>query len=129
MTVSDVNYSRLPQLRAATSLLLAIAQEGSDRLTVSQAAFFLFAAKAQAVGKPATRSQLLQASGSDFRPSTRNSYRQLLEPSRVYPNALGWLLTEENPNDAREKILTLSEDGEKVIEGALNAQANSIFES
>jgi len=121
--------SKLPQLRAATSLLLAIAQEGSDRLTVSQAAFFLFAAKAEAVGKPATRSQLLQASGADFRPSTRNSYRQLLQPSRVYPNALGWLVTEENPHDAREKILRLSGVGAKVIEDALNAQANSIFES
>ena len=124
-----MNSSRLPELRAATSLLLAIAERGSDRLTLSQAAFFLFAAKAEVLGKPATRTQLLQASGADFRPSIRNSYRQLLPPSRVYPNGLGWIEPHENPRDAREKLLKLSDAGRRVIEDALNAQANGIFES
>ena len=126
MSLHPLSVTRLPELRAATSLLLAIAERGSDRLTLSQAAFFLFAAKSDVAGRPATRSQLLTASGAEFRPSIRNSYRQLLSASRVYPKALGWLQTKQNPKDLREQILCLTETGLQVIEGALSAQALAI---
>jgi hypothetical protein len=58
---------------------------------------------------------------NEARGSIRNSYRQLMEPSRVFPNALGWLEAEENPMDAREKVLKLTDKGKRVIEGVLLA--------
>ncbi len=112
-------WKRVGELASSSAFLLYLSEAGSDRLTVSQAAFFMQAAAAEASGRPATRSRLLTAAGSDFRPSTRNSYRQLLEPSRVYPNALSWLTTEENPLDSREQFLRLTQEGKDVIAGAL----------
>lgn len=114
-------WQRVGELAGSSAFLMYLAEAGSDRLTVSQAAFFMLAAAADAKGDPATRSRLLTASGADFRPSIRNSYRQLLAPSRVYPNALGWLQTEDNPLDNREQFLRLSPEGKAVIEGALLA--------
>ncbi len=56
-----------------------------------------------------------------FGGSVRNTYRQLLEPSRVFPKALGWLTTEENPDDSREQFLRLTDKGKRIIDGALLA--------
>lgn len=114
-------WKRVGELASSSAFLMYLAEAGSDRLTVSQAAFFMLAAAADVKGSPATRTGLLTASGSEFRPSIRNSYRQLLEPSRVYPNALGWLTTEDNPLDSREQFLRLTDEGKSVIEGALLA--------
>lgn len=116
-------WKRVGELAGSSAFLMYLAEAGSDRLTVSQAAFFMLAAAADVRGRPATRTGLLTASGAEFRPSIRNSYRQLLEPSRVYPNALGWLTTEDNPMDSREQFLKLTDEGKAVIEGALLALA------
>lgn len=114
-------WKRVPELAGSSAFLLYLADRGSDRLSLTQAAFFLLAATADAMGKPATRSALIQTYHDTFRGSIRNSYRQLLEPSRVYPTALGWLSTEENPNDIREQFLRLTPEGRAVIEGAVMA--------
>ena len=114
-------WKRVGELAGSSAFLLYLSDLGSDRLTLTQAAFFLLAATADAAGKPATRSVLLQAYADSFRGSIRNSYRQLLEPSRQYPTALGWLSTEANPNDDREQFLRLTDEGVSVIEGALVA--------
>lgn len=114
-------WKRVGELAGSSAFLLYLADVGSDRLTLTQAAFFLLAATADAAGHPATRSALLQAHHETFRGSIRNSYRQLLEPSRQYPNALGWLSTEANPDDDREQFLRLTDEGRSVIEAALMA--------
>jgi hypothetical protein len=101
-------------------MLLHLSEEGSDRLSLTQAAFFLLAATADAAGKPVTRTELMEQM-KNGRGSIRNSYRQLLEPSRVFPGGLGWLTTEENPMDAREKVLRLTDCGKKIVEGILIA--------
>ena len=120
-TTKNSLFKHASQLATSSAFLIYLAEAGSDRLTVSQAAFFALAAAADASGRPATRSRLLSASGADFRPSLKNSYRQLLPPSRVYPSALGWLEPEENPDDSREQFLRLSEVGRNVVQGALLA--------
>ncbi len=120
-SIDEPLWKRVGELAGSSAFLMYLAEAGSDRLTVSQAAFFMLAAAADAKGTPATRSRLLTASGVEFRPSIRNSYRQLLPPSRVYPNALGWLVAEENPQDSREQFLRLSDEGRAVIQGALLA--------
>lgn len=111
-------FEQLARLRSAPQFLMSLANDGSDRLTLSQAAFFMLAATADANGQHQTRTELLSNAG--FRPSLRNSYRQLLETSRVYPNALGWLKTSPNPNDEREQFLVLTKEGRAVIDRALS---------
>lgn len=114
-------WKRVGELAGSSAFLLYLADVASDRLSLTQAAFFMLAATADAAGKPATRSTLIATYSDTFRGSIRNSYRQLLEPTRVYPKGLGWLTTERNPNDDREQMLVLTEEGRKVILGALMA--------
>lgn len=114
-------WKRVSALGAYSASLLYLSEVASDRLSMTQAAFFMLAATADAAGKPVTRSMLMQAYPDQFRGSVRNSYRQLLEPSRLYPKALSWLTTEENPDDTREQFLKLTAEGRAVVEGALVA--------
>lgn len=114
-------WKHVGELGGFSAALLYLADVGSDRLSVTQTAFFLLAATADAAGKPATRAQLIATYPDFFRGSARNSYRQLLPPSRVYPNGLGWLVPEENPDDLRENVLRLSDEGRSVIMGVLLA--------
>jgi hypothetical protein len=119
--ISPPLWKRVAELAGSSAFLLYLADVGSDRLTLTQAAFFMLAATADAAGKPATRSAIMQTYPDSFRGSIRNSYRQLMEPSRLYPKALGWLTTEANPNDDREQFLRLSDEGKSVVAGALLA--------
>ena len=107
-------------LRELSKFLSTMAAVASDRLSLTQAAFFMEAATADAAGKPTTRTEIIAANSLWIGRSIKNSYRQLLEPSRVYPNSLGWLRSEENPLDAREKVLRLTEKGKEVVERALS---------
>jgi hypothetical protein len=109
-------------LAGAAALLLYLSGAGSARLTTSQAAFFLLAAAAHLRGHPATLARLGEAvSEPGFRPSVKNTYRQLLEPSHAFPNGLSWLKSETSPTNLREKVLTLTPTGRNVIQGALLA--------
>jgi hypothetical protein len=121
-------WKRVSELGAYSASLLFLSEVASDRLSMTQAAFFMLAATADAAGKPVTRSMLMQAYPEQFRGSVRNSYRQLLEPSRLYPKALGWLTTEENPDDTREQFLKLTDEGRAVIEGALHGMSPGFLE-
>jgi len=114
-------YKRVSELSGSSAFLLYLADVGSDRLSLTQASFFMLAATADAAGRPATRTALMDANPMAFRGSIRNSYRQLLKPTRRYPKGLGWLETEENPNDAREQFLRLTDEGKSVVLGALLA--------
>lgn len=112
-------WKRVAELGASSAFLLYLADVASDRLSLRQAAFFMLAATADASGKPATRTELLTAYDEVFQGSVRNTYRQLMEPSRVFPKALGWLTSEENPDDSREHYLKLTELGRTVVTAAL----------
>lgn len=114
-------WNRVGELNAAATCLLYLAGAASDRFTITQGAFFMLAARADAAGKPATRSSLIAAYQEQFRGSIRNSYRQLLEPCRRYPDALGWLTTTANPIDDRERLLRLTKRGAVVAARALLA--------
>lgn len=109
-------------MRGPSALMLSLAERASDRLSLTQMAFFFLAAHADVKGSPVTRSMLLKEHDEVFKGSVRNSYRQLLEPARRYPKGLGWLTTEENPEDSREQFLRLTSKGRAVLEEALAAQ-------
>lgn len=114
-------WKHVSELACSSAFLLYLAEAASDRLSLTQAAFFMLAAKADASGKPATRAALIQTHHDAFRGSIRNSYRQLLRPSRLYPKALGWLEYEVNQQDAREKFLRLTRTGRIIVKGAIQA--------
>jgi hypothetical protein len=120
-STSQKLWKRVSELAASSAFLLYLADVASDRLSLTQASFFMLAATADAAGRPATRTELIVTYHDTFKGSIRNSYRQLLEPSRVYPSALGWLTTEENPMDSRQQFLRLTQEGKDVLEGALLA--------
>ena len=126
IAVSRQLWNRVADLKVAADYLIYLAGAASDRLTLTQGAFFVIAAAADAAGKPATRSGLIMAYEKQFRGSIRNSYRQLLEPSRSYPKALGWLAIERNPNDDREQLLRLTKKGKSVVEHVLIALEPSL---
>lgn len=102
------------------SLALAhLADAGYDRLSISQAAFFMLAAAADARGAPLTMTQLLAGFGDQLAKAVNNSYRALLEPNRRYPKAAGWLRREPNVDDERESFLVLTDSGARIIEAIL----------
>ncbi len=126
MTEPDIEatselWKQVAFLNAAATCLIYLAGAASDRLTLTQGAFFMLAATADAAGKPATRSSLIAAYEEQFRGSIRNSYRQLLESSRRYPKALDWLTATPNPMDDREMFLRLTKRGKLVAARALLA--------
>ena len=53
-------WKRVGELAGSSAFLLYLADVGSDRLTLTQVAFFMLAATADAAGKPATRSEIIQ---------------------------------------------------------------------
>lgn len=119
--MTDRLFGQVRELDAISALLLHLANVGSDRLSLTQAAFFMLAAKADAAGKPASRIDIINANEEAFRGSIRNSYRQLMPPSRLYPKALGWLEAEVDPMDSRQHFLRLTDKGRAVAEMALAA--------
>lgn len=104
-----------------SALLLYLCEASRGRLTIPQAAFFMLAAAWDALGRPATRAQLLDEEGGRLNKSVKNTYRHLLAPSRRHRDALGWLEAVPNEEDLREHYLMLTAAGRAVIEGAVLA--------
>lgn len=122
-TTRDSLKTHVGELAGYSALFLYLADAASDRLSISQAAFFMMAAAANARGAPLTAAQLQEAAGENISKNVKNSYRRLLTPSNANPGGLGWLDREGNPDDEREKFLVLTPKGEEVIKAALLAAA------
>lgn len=123
MKTSGSLYKSVSALAAASALQLFLAEVGSKRLSVSQAAFFLLAAAADAKGTPMTTSQILEAAGEQLSDHIRTSYKVLLTQSRRQEPGLGWLDRVENPDDNREKLLVLTPAGRKIAQAAVLAMS------
>lgn len=104
-----------------SAAMIVLAEMAPERMTLSQGIFFVLTATADLAGKDPTFSDIKEAVGETVNRSLHTTYRILLEPSRVYPNALGWLRQEENPMDARQKFLRLTPKGRAVMVGVLRA--------
>jgi hypothetical protein len=72
-------------------------------------------------GRKPTYSDIKEAVGDQINRSLHTTYRILLEPSRVYPNGLGWLKQVPNPMDNRVKFLVMTPKGRKVMEEIMAA--------
>ena len=115
------SFGRAQESAAFSIAMLGLAAQSPERLNLNQLAFFAMAASADLAGRPATLGELLEAAGSRLGLGVRTSYRILTKPSRRYPDALGWLVQEQNPDDERSSFLRLSDKGRAVFFGALDA--------
>jgi hypothetical protein len=106
--------------------MIVLAEMAPERMTLSQGIFFMLTATADLAGKDPTFSDIKEAVGDTVNRSLHTTYRILMEPSRVYPNALGWLKAEPNPMDAREKFLRLTPKGRAVMVGVLRALGHDV---
>lgn len=111
---------RAKELGGASSFLMYLAEAATDRLSINQLAFFMLAASADSVGRPLTRTQILEVAGDKIGPSVKNTYKRLMEPTATKPDGLGWLRYEVNEWDEREKIIRLTDKGRLVAESALD---------
>lgn len=101
--------------------MIVLAEMAPDRMSLSQGIFFILTATADLAGKDPTFSDIKEAVGETVNRSLHTTYRVLLEPSRIYPQSLGWLRQEPNPMDARQKFLRLTPKGRAVMSGVLKA--------
>ena len=101
--------------------MLVLAEMAPERMTLSQAIFFITAGAADIAGKRPTYSDVRAALGDDINRTLHTTYRIVLEPSRVYPKGLGWMTREINPADNREKFLKLTRQGDEVMRAVLRA--------
>lgn len=110
---------RTLELRRFSTALLALADLAPDRTTISQLSFFLFAAMADRSGRPATFTEIKEASGERLGKSLHTTYKIFLDAQRRSDRAgakgLNWLYREEDPTDNRAKLLRLTPKGAKVV--------------
>jgi len=104
-----------------SAAMIVLAESAPDRMSLSQGIFFILTATADLAGKDPTFSDIKEAVGDTVNRSLHTTYRVLLEPSRNYPDGLGWLRQEPNPMDARQKFLRLTPKGKSVLKGMLHA--------
>lgn len=117
----DPLKKRVGDLANSSAAMMVIAEMAPDRMTLSQAIFFVTAAAAIIAGKQPTYSDIQEAIGDEVNRSLHTTYRVFLEPSRVYPRALNWISRETNPADNRQKIFSLTPRGRAVVEEMLRA--------
>lgn len=106
---------------ALLRVMAVLADETPVRLSSAQIAFFLAAANAQALGDPATSGEIGDMLGKKVAQTVRSTYLRLCEPTEGFPDAVGWLVRDVDPNDGRRRLLTLSEKGIDVINSILVA--------
>jgi len=106
-----------------SAAMIVTAELSPHRMTTSQVIFFVTAAAAILAGRQATYTAIKEAIGEDVNRSLKTTYRVLLEPSRLYPGALGWLKRETNPADNREQLFDLTPRGRHVLEQIIEAMA------
>ncbi|MBF9151741.1 hypothetical protein [Novosphingobium jiangmenense] len=123
----DKAYAKSGQFMAASKSLILIAQEGNDRLTINQAAFFFIAATADTMGRPMTPSEIFDEAKGALTKSIKNTYKVLLEDHREYRDiALGWLRAETDDLDNRRKLLRLTAKGRSVAERFIEQFAKDV---
>lgn len=104
-----------------SAAMMVLGEMAPLRMTLSQAIFFVTAATAILAGKQPTYTDIQEAIGDTVNRNLSTTYRILLEPSRVYPQALRWMSRETNPADNRERFFNLTPRGREVMEQILEA--------
>lgn len=117
----DPLKGHIADLRNFSAAMMVLGEMAPERMTLSQAIFFIVAASADLAGKQPTFSDVRDALGDEINRTLHTTYRIVLEKSRVYPKGLGWMTRVTNPNDNREKFLKLTPKGREVMQEVLRA--------
>ena len=110
---------RAVELREISQTLLALAELAPERMTLAQASFFLLAASADVAGKPTTFTEVRDRAGPQLNRTLHNTYKVYMTEGRLRDGkrevGLGWLTSDKNPDDNRQKFLRLTERGREVL--------------
>ena len=112
---SDGLFNHIGTLGEFSEALTLLASLLPERITLSQATFFLLTASADIAGKQPTYTEIKETLGPAVNRSLHSTYRSLLTPSKAVPYGAGLLERFENPDDNRQKILKLTEKGRELI--------------
>ena len=91
-----------------------LAAEAHEKMTVRQTLFFFAVAYHSLAGQSVNIARLREIY-SPLGRSIEKSISQFLEPSRVSPDALGWIAQTVDPDDRRVRYLSLTTEGADVI--------------
>lgn len=114
-------WKHVGELGDFSSVLTTLTILLPERTTLSQATFFIVAAAADIAGKQPTFTEIKEALGPAINRSLHSTYRALLVPSKSVPYGAGLLERRENPNDNRQKILSLTPKGRETVVALITA--------
>lgn len=112
------------ELRSFSAGLLVLTELCSERMSMGQVTFFLFAGLADLAGRPATFTELRELIGPTMSRSLHTTYKVFLgstEREQRRQVALGWLMRELDPSDNRRKYLRLTQEGRRVMAEVVRA--------
>ena len=113
------NFSKTNELRDFLLSIERLAGLGPDRLTLTQASFFMHAAIADLSGKPSTFTEIREIMGDSINKSLHSTYKVFVDESRnrgiKREPGLGWLARDVDPADNRRKYLRLTAIGRGVL--------------
>lgn len=117
--------SRLParslgDLETLLKASAALAAEAHEKMTVRQTLFFFAVAYHSLAGQSVNIARLREIY-SPLGRSIEKSISQFLEPSRVSPDALGWIAQTVDPDDRRVRYLSLTTEGADVVGAVIEA--------
>lgn len=110
--------SKLPATAAAdferlSAVLTVLAELAHERMTVRQALFFTSAAYLDAMGQTSSV-PIIREAYPVLKRAGEKIKETLLDPTPRYPDALGWLEQETDPDDRRMRYLKVSAEGRAV---------------
>ena len=110
--------SKLPPATAEdferlASVLTVLAELAHERMTVRQALFFTSAAYLEAMGQTSSV-PIIRDAVPVLKRAGEKIKETLLASTDRYPDALGWLEQETDPNDRRMRYLKLSGEGREI---------------
>lgn len=120
-------FKHVGDLTDFSTVLIVLAELSPERTTAAQLSFFLTAAIADLAGKPATFTELRDATGPVIGKSLHTTYQIFLDKERRRSDSVrvsqgvGWLERELDPTDNRRHYLRLTAKGREVIDEVVAA--------
>ena len=122
MPNSEVSLSDAQSVERLRSALMALLEQVDSRFSLPQAIFLLEVAAGTMRGQDRTYSDIKASFGDLFSAGLNSSYTTLLVPDgKSSERGLGFVARTSNPNDLREKILTLTPEGHDVVAKMIEA--------
>lgn len=102
------------ELDKLADVMKVVIKQAPETLTARQLLLFLAVARKESMQHQATLTQIMSDHGG-LKRSIERSKGMLLEPSKAYPKAAGWLMQEHDPKDRRIRHLRLTPRGADVL--------------